>query len=152
MNTQTETAKKSPLIITLIGTSLLAIPAAFGTFALIENPSSGSLNFENFISKALLLISICGFILFAGYILTAIFQRHSKVFWLCSAIYNFCISGFYVLITIYGLFFSDKSTSGAVISFIFSPVVFLPFWTIFVTISSFYYFKFALRMPKTKLP
>lgn len=151
MNTKTETAKKLPLIIILIGTSLLAIPAALGTFALIEDSSTG-LYAENFLGNALFLISICGFILFAGYILTAIFQKHSKIFWLCSAVYNFCISAFYGFFIIFVMSDSANLSLREVAFSILNPIFLLSFWTIFVTISSFYYFKFALRTPKTKLP
>lgn len=152
MSILSKTPKKLPLNIILIGTSLLAIPAAFGTYALIEDPFLTDFKVENFTGKELFLISICGFLLFAGYILTAVFQKHSRIFWFCSAIYNLCISTFYVLVAIYGLFFADKFTSGNIIVWIFSPAVLLPFWTIFVTISSFYYFKFVLQATKTKLP
>ena len=152
MKTQQETARNSPLIIILIGTSLLAIPAALGTFALFDTSSPASINVENFLGTALFTISICGFFLFAGYIFTAIFRQHNRIFWLCSAIYNFCISAFYVVAFIYGLSLYDNFSPGDILVFISNPIVLLPFWTIFVTISSFYYFKFARSSVKSDLP
>jgi hypothetical protein len=138
--------RKFPLIIILIGTTLLAIPATYGTFALFDTSANG-VNVKEFFGKVLLVISIGGFALFAGYILTAIFRRHSKIFWLCSALYNFGLSCCYVYIFL-GEFsgVSDFSVANLI-----NLYWLLPLWTIFVTFSSVYYLKYFLQPNKLNL-
>ena len=142
--------KKYPLNIILIGTTILAVPAAFGTFALLDNSSSGTP--DGYIAEILLLTSIIGFLLFAGYILTAIFQKHTSILWFCSTLYNLALCCAYAAI-----FFGLYTQSG--ISFpifcynvLTSGSWLLPAWTTFVTGASAYYLKHVLRPTKINLP
>ncbi len=136
--------KNLPLILILIGTTILAFPAAFGTIALFDTSPSG-INVEDSSGQILFCISVGGFGLYAGYILTAIFRRHSSVFWFCSMLYNFGLSCGYIYI-----FFAELKTSPAraaetIFNALSNPYFLILFWTIFVTIASGYYFRFAVR-------
>ena len=130
---------KLPLVLILCGTTLLAFPAAFGTLALFDTGSSG-IGINELPGQILFCISLGGFALFAGYILTAIFQRYSGIFWFCSLVYNFGLSACYLY-----FLFGDLTDAPN------NPILFILLWTIFVTIASGYYFKFALRPGKMKL-
>ncbi len=137
--------KNLPLILILIGTTLLAIPAAIGTIALLDTSSSSFAGVKDLPGQILFCISVGGFGLYAGYILTAIFRRHSSVFWFCSMLYNFGLSCGYIYI-----FFAELKTSPAraaetIFNALSNPYFLILFWTIFVTIASGYYFRFAVR-------
>ncbi len=130
-----------PLIVLLIGTTILAIPAVFGTFALLETSSGPGISLNDFPGKILFLISIGGFLLFAGYILTACFRRHSSIFWFFSMFYNFALGGCYWYLIFKSLLDSPKNFNVDIFGII---LLLVPLWTVFVSISSAYYFKFAL--------
>lgn len=155
-NTKTK-PRKFPLILILIGTTILAVPAAFGTFVLLDQSRTTSLNIADSSGKTLFCISIVGFALFAGYILTAIFRRHSRVFWLCSALYNFALLSCYLYFLLAEAQISPVFFGKAIRGILENPVSFfsfllLPVWLIFVTVSSIYYFNFSRRSIKSVLP
>lgn len=140
--------KTYPLIIILIGTSILAVPAAVGTYALVADSSFGTP--KDAFGSWLFWISVMGFLLFAGYILTAVFKKHTALLWLPSLLYNFALSCAYVYMflqgfggmPLYALFYSAL-TSGAVL---------LPLWTIYVTGASFYYLRHSFGNGTKILP
>jgi hypothetical protein len=143
--------KKYPLIIILIGTSILAVPAALGTFALFDNSTFGASN--NNLSWTLILISVTGFLLFAGYILTAIFNRHYSLLWFCSFLYNLGLSGCYIFYMFWAYAQSPfMSLPKSFYHTLTSGVWLLPAWTLFVTAASFYYLKHSLFPKKIDLP
>lgn len=155
-NRQTK-PRKFPLILILIGTTILAIPAAFGTAVLLDFSATNSVNVEDASGKFLFCLSLAGFALFAGYILTAIFRRHNCVFWLCSGLYNFALLGCYSYFLLAEAQLSPDFFGKALLGVLENPLSFfsfllLPLWLIFVTVSSAYYFKFALRAKKIELP
>ncbi|HEX8288252.1 MAG TPA: hypothetical protein VF556_09660 [Pyrinomonadaceae bacterium] len=126
MKTLKTTPRKSPLILIIIVTSILAIPG----FAVLLD----QFTMMSFLEKPLerlpaIIFLIAGFILFAGYIWTAISGRHNRLFWLFSTLYNLAQTGICFLTP----------------SFIFFVV---SLWTIFVMISSIYYFSFANKNRK----
>ena len=140
--------KRLPLIIILIGTTLLAFPAAFGTLALFESSSSSGPGMNDWAGQTLFCISVGGFGLFAGYILTAIFNRHYSIFWLSSTLYNFglsCCYGYSLLAELTG---SPIHLIDNLFNAWKNPVFLILFWTIFVTIASGYYFKFSVSPKK----
>jgi hypothetical protein len=149
MNLQTA-PRKIHLILILIGTSLLALPAALGTFALLDTSASG-LSANEPIGKYLLAISIAGFAIFSGYILTAIFNRYNPVLWLLSLLYNGALSLCYLGFIGWALVESMFAPEG-IITFLFSGSWLLPMWTIYVTIASGYYLKHSFRRNKNILP
>jgi hypothetical protein len=130
-------SKMLPLILILIGTALLAIPAAVGTVALLDTSSSQYPGVRNTSGQFLFCISIVGFMLFAGYILTAIFRRHNRIFWFCSMIYNLALSCCYVYV--FGLSAGYNPFEAIkLFCFAFPASLILP-WTIFVAVASGYY-------------
>lgn len=142
--------KKLPLILILIGTTILAFPAAFGTVALFDT-SPSYIGVKELPGQILFCISVGGFLLFAGYILTAIFRRHSSIFWFCSMLYNFGLSGCYIYLYVTVLPYSNISLSEILFDDLVNPYLLVPLWTIFVTIASGYYFRFAIRPKKLNL-
>lgn len=144
MNNLEPAPKKTPLILILIGTTLLAIPAAFGTLALFDTSSVG-IGVDEPSGQILFCISLSGFALHAGYILTTVFKRHNAVFWLCSAIYNFGLSCCYQYFFLAELNSSLIFGAADIFSVWLNPAFLISLWTIFVTIASGYYFNFAVR-------
>lgn len=142
--------KKLPLILILIGTTILAFPAAVGTIALFDefSPGVGTMNSSG---QILFCISVGGFLLFAGYILTALLRRHNCVFWFCSMLYNFGLSGCYVYLFVTVLPDSNINLSEILFDDLINPYLLVPLWTIFVTIASGYYFRFAISHQKLSL-
>ena len=142
--------RKFPLILILIGTTLLAIPAALGTFALFDTSSSNGINHSD--APFLLWISLAGFFLYASYILMAIFRRHFAVVWFFSTLYNLGLSCVYL----YGAAWIYVESKMSIFAFLYaalsSGIGLLPLWTIFVTIASGYYLKHSLLPNKTILP
>ena len=134
------------LILILIGTTILAIPALPGTFALLDTSSSYGINLNDFSGKILFLISISGFLLFAGYILTAIFRWHSRIFWSFSMLYNLALSSCYWYLIFTTFSGSLKNFNGDLSEGLFLLV---PIWTVFVTVASGYYLKFSLLNNKS---
>lgn len=148
-------AKKYPLVLILIGTTILAIPAAYGTFALFDgSPGAGanSIFVKDWLGKLLFFVSVSGFALFAGYILTAIFRRHSRIFWLCSALYNFGLSCCYGYFIFGGIISSFVLSGGIDVDGLKNPVILMPLWTSFVAASSVYYFRIAASTKISELP
>ena len=142
--------RKLFLFLILIGTSIVAVPAAFGTVVLFDG-SPSSIGVKDSFGKFLFCLSISGFALFAGYILTAIFKRYYSIFWLFSMIYNIGLTICYIC-----LFLSDvKITPASIYDVLYESVInmyiLFPVWTIFVAAASGYYFKFALRPRQTDL-
>jgi FtsH-binding integral membrane protein len=147
-----ETApRKLHLILILIGTSILAIPAALGTYALLDMSSNSQWDADKSLSKALVAISILGFALFSGYILTAIFNRYNPALWLSSMIYNAALSLCY-LGFIGSSVAAESFSFQAVYGFLTSGAWLLPVWTIYVTVASGYYLKHSFRPNKNILP
>lgn len=142
--------RKLFLVLILIGTSIFAVPAAFGTVALFDN-SPGGVGVEDSSGMFLLCLSISGFLLFAGYILTAIFRRYYSVFWLFSMIYNIGLSCCYVYFFLGDVQVSPGSIYDAFYDSVVNLYVLFPVWTMFVAVGSGYYFKFALRPRKADL-
>lgn len=142
--------KRLPLTIILIGTTLLAIPAAFGTFALFD--TSLHAPGDNVWISILFWVSISGFVLFAGYILTAVFRRYNSIFWLYSLIYNLGLSCCYIYFFIAAASSTSLASSQSLFNFWENPLLLLPLWTIFVAAASGYYFKFSLLLKKSDLP
>lgn len=136
-----------PLVLILIGTILLAFPAAFGTIALFDTSSFG-VGINELPGQILFCISIGGFGLLAGYIMTAIFRRHSGIFWLCSMLYNFGLSCCYFYLLVFTQ--NDSLTESAEVVWS-SPYILIPLWTIFVIIASGYYLLSTLRPKKLYL-
>ena len=150
-NDLTVEPRKYPLILILIGTTILAIPAALGTLVLFDDSSFGG-SPKGAGGELLIYISIAGFVLFAGYILTAIFKKHSSLLWLGSTLYNLAVSFGYFYLG-YELFKTDNAPILTHLKIILtSGMWLLPSWTIFVTIASGYYLKHALLPKKTILP
>jgi hypothetical protein len=149
MNTQTA-PRKLHLILILIGTSLLAIPAALGTFALFDTTATG-LNANDPIGKYLLAISVTGFVLFSGYILTAVFNHYNPVLWLLSLLYNGALSLCYLGFVGWALLECMFAPEG-IFAFLNSGSWLLPMWTIYVTLASGYYLKHSFRRNKNILP
>jgi hypothetical protein len=92
-----------PLILMIIGTCLLAIPSALGTWVLLLDDSSGNPGVRGNERMFLLILSLAGFGLLLGYFLTLIFRRYIFIFWLCSGLYNLaltCLSGYFVAIEV----------------------------------------------------
>lgn len=150
-----ETApKKLHLILILIGTTILAAPAALGTFALLDPTGGSQIDTEHILARSLLAISITGFVLFAGYILTAIFRHYNPVLWLLSLLYNGALSLCYLGFIGWGLvaMVADGLSMHAVYGFLTSGAWLLPTWTIYVTYASGYYLKHSLRPNKNILP
>ncbi|HEX9963015.1 MAG TPA: hypothetical protein VGB00_18930 [Pyrinomonadaceae bacterium] len=142
--------RKLHLILILTGTSLLALPAAFGTFALLDTSASG-LSANEPIGKYLLAISVTGFVLFSGYILTAVFNRYNPVLWLLSLLYNGALSLCYLGFlgwALVGAMFSPEAIYGLLTG----GAWLLPMWTIYVTLASGYYLKHSFRRNKNILP
>jgi hypothetical protein len=135
-NTLADKPRLFPLVLILIGTTILALPAAYGTFILLADTFSSSRS--NWSLNFLILIPLAGFMLFAGYILTAIRQNHKVILWLGSMLYNLGLSGAYAY-----FIFGDGNLS------IFA---FLPVWTLFVAGVSAYYLKHSLRPKQIILP
>lgn len=148
--TKSTEPKRLPLTLILIGTTLLAIPAAFGTIALFDTSSPGASG--DFPVNILLWVSISGFVLFAGYILTAVFRRHNSIFWLCSLIYNLGLSCCYIYFFIAEAASTSDPLNQSLFNFWENPLLLLPLWTIFVAAASGYYFKFAMLPKKPELP
>ncbi len=142
--------KKLPLILILIGTTILAFPAAIGTVALFDTSSTFT-GVKDLSGQILFCISVGGFGLFAGYILTAIFQRHSSIFWFCSMFYNFGLSCCYIYIFLTELTASPARLNETIFNAWRNPFFLILLWTIFVTIASGYYFRFAIRPKKLNL-
>ncbi len=142
--------RKLFLVLILIGTSILAIPAAIGTFALFDN-SPMSANIKEYPRTFLLCLSIGGFLLFTGYILTAIFRRYYSIFWLISMIYNVGLSCCYIFLFLADAEISPASIYDAFYDAVAKMYILFPAWTMFVAVASGYYFKFALRPRKADL-
>jgi hypothetical protein len=142
--------RKLHLILILIGTSLLAVPAVFGTFALLDTSAMGP-DADQPIGKALLAISITGFVLFSGYILTAIFNHYNPILWLLSLLYNGALSVCYVGFLGWALLASMFSPE-AIFGLLTGGSWILPMWTIYVTIASGYYLKHSFCRNKNILP
>ena len=142
--------RKFPLILILIGTTLLAIPAALGTFALFDTSTSSGISHKD--APFLLWISFAGFFLYASYILMAIFRRHFAVLWFLSMLYNFGLSCVYL----YGAAWFYVDSKMSIFAFFYAVlstgIGLLPLWTIFVTAASGYYLKHSLLPKKTILP
>ena len=97
-------------------------------------------------------VAAIGFMLLCGYFLTAIFQKHSAFFWLCSLLYNLAFSGLYIFlifgeIKISKAYPSNNHLNTEMVSFY---LLFLS-WTAFVTFASGYYLKYKLFNRKTLL-
>jgi len=158
MENLTAQPKKLPIILILIGTTILAFPAAYGTFALFDTSSSltggggNSIFAKDSFGKLLFFVSAAGFALFAGYILTAIFRRHSRIFWFFSTVYNFILSGCYLYFLLAEFFYKATVNFNIIFEIMTNPVLLLPLWTIFVTVSSAYYFRFCFSSKKSVLP
>jgi hypothetical protein len=135
-----------PLILILIGTTFLAFPAALGTFALFDTSGSG-IHVSETPGLALFGISIAGFLLYAGYILTSLCRRHSSLFWFFSMLYNLALSGVYWYLIFLEFLANPK---GLVMNATESTVLLVPLWTSFVTIASGYYCLFPLFRQKTE--
>jgi hypothetical protein len=148
--TKSTEPKRLPLTIILIGTTLLAIPAAFGTIALFDTSSPGTS--KDVPVNILFWVSISGFVLFSGYILTAVFRQYSCIFWLCSLIYNLGLSCCYIYFFIAEAASTSVPVNQSLFNFWRNPLLVLPLWTIFVAAASGYYLKFALLPKKSNLP
>jgi hypothetical protein len=136
-----------PLILILIGTTILAIPGAFGTYILAGASPGDGFIFDNVIVKVLLTVAIAGFVLFAGYIQSAVSRSYNSTFWLCSMIYNLGLSVVYWAFLFYALFSSPQSFLDDAKS---SLILLVPAWTVFVTGASGYYYRFALSVKKSE--
>ena len=138
-----------PLNIILIGTSILVLPAVYITFLMSGESDGKHADSLNLLSGAILGVTIFGFILFGGYILTAVYRRHSRVFWFFSMIFNLILSAGYGLVFLaaggsMSLKLSAADTTGKLI-------MLLPFWTLFVAIASGYYFTYGWFDKKSEL-
>lgn len=148
MNNLQKQPSSLPLIIILIGTTILAVPAIIINYLFIEAANSKSSDAGNALTAALLCVTVFGFILFAGYILTAVFRRHNPVLWFFSMIFNLILCACYSL---------ALSGSGEGLSPKFagaSPetlISVLPFWTFFVMLASGYYLFFGRFDKKSEL-
>ncbi len=142
--------RKLFLVLILIGTSILAVPGAFGTAALFDTSPIG-VSVRDYPGKFLLCLSISGFLLFAGYILTAIFRHYYSVFWLFSMMYNVGLSCCCVYFLLGDVQVSPTSLYDAFYDATVNLYFLFPAWTMFVAVGSGYYFKFALRPRKADL-
>jgi len=131
----------------LIGTTILAIPASIGLYFLFDASSGLDLKAEDSAWLLLLLIPVGGFLLYAGYILTAVFHRHSSIFWCLSMVYNFLLSCTYWLAMMNGF---GNSPGQFLSSLHESPILLLPLWTSFVTYASGYYCFYPLSDKQSK--
>lgn len=135
-----------PLIVMTIGTTLMAVPGLIGTLMLIDT-NTGAAPRENF-ANVLLAISLAGFVLYFGYILTLIFRRYNFLFWLFSALYNAGLTAAYLYFI--GIAANNASSypdlTGVVMVLLFMA------WMVFMTGSSGYYAFRAIRPKSIKLP
>lgn len=135
----------APLIVILVGTTLLAIPSSFVTFLLFIDPGGSPRFLNESMSSYLIALSLTGFGLYFGYILTAFSGRHNFWFWTISALYNLVIA---------------SCSSVALLSTMFTERFFISestlFWLVFtgylffVTWASIQYAKGARRLARLK--
>lgn len=138
--------KEFPLTLILVGTLILAFPGAIGLYALFDPyflPAEPAFGVWMVIG-----VGVFGFGLLAGYILTVIFRRHSRVLWLCSMLYNCGFSFLYLYLIAAGALSLVRTGENPLAVL---PALLIPCWTIFVTVASGYYFRFAVRQKKVDL-
>lgn len=130
-----------PLQLILYGTTILAIPGAFGAIYLfifvlaLLSDLKRTVNSADFYSLFYPIPVIIGFFLFSGYIWTKVKNRYIKWFWLFSAGYNLLatlVSGFYILKMIYDTVKFDNLSDNLLRLFF----LLFPIWTLFVTMAS----------------
>ena len=139
--------RKIFLTLILIGTTILAIPVATGLLFLYNETLDLNLKSENSAWLLLLLIPITGFLLYAGYILTAVFRRHNSIFWCLSMVFNFLLSAVYWFALVFG---DGRSLPKPGFSLFENPLLLLPIWTSFVTYASAYYCFYPLSDKQSK--
>lgn len=139
--------RKIFLTLILIGTTLLAIPTAIGLYFLHNETSGLKLKTEDSARLLLLLIPVGGFLLYAGYILTAVFRRHNSIFWCLSMVYNLLLSCAYWFVLVFG---DGGSLPKSGLSLFENPILLLPIWTSFVTYASAYYCFYPLSDKQSK--
>ncbi len=133
-----------PLYLITLGSGLLAIPGALGTYFLIFATIDSFT--KKFDSRVLLLpFAVIGYFLLFGYVWIALSKEFVKWFWLISMVFNLLITlaiGFFILTSIYRFFFSLDSLHSLIGFYLLFPI-----WTIFVTIASA---KYAFLKPTTE--
>ena len=87
---QTTQPRLLPLVFIVIGSSLLAIPGAYGAIFLFIIAAEGFS--KNILSPALPLPALIGFALLFGYVWTIIRKRFIGWFWIASLIFNAIIT------------------------------------------------------------
>ncbi|MDQ2746073.1 MAG: hypothetical protein M3T96_02295 [Acidobacteriota bacterium] len=150
MQNSLDLPKRLPLTILLIGTSLLAIPGIGMTLMLIVVLFDSA---RDRLTLAMMLFApIAGFALLFGYIRAFKSKEYNPVFWLLSTLYNLTISGF----ILYLLLSESISSSGEMDQILKNvwgnPLYPFLLWTMFVTIASGYYCKFAYANKKYVVP
>lgn len=148
-----KTPKTAPLVVILIVTSLLGLAMIFPTVLLLntitENWQKPS---EWLFTAAMVSLPIIGFALLFGYFVAVFLKRHSAIFWICSSLFNFALSGlcFYSL---FHLFTSFRNTHYYTSELQLSACIGLfMIWTLFVALTSLYYARFASVLGFRKLP
>ena len=130
-----------PLILIVIGTTLLAIPSSYGTLLLLID----QLSFQHGIGSvakspeylACSAASVFGFLLLFGYYWTLFTKRHFVLFWAASAVFN-------LMIALIVLIFAFEP----LLSIELQPLFLFPVWVLFVAASSIYYALTARRQFK----
>jgi hypothetical protein len=123
-----------PLILITIGSTLLAVPGAFGSMFLFMFAAEG-VKSANPASLLIPLPAVIGFGLLFGYYWTLVKKRHIGWFWMVSLIFNGLISKLCLLGVAYALYESGFKSPGESLFALF------PLWTLFVAFASGYYFK-----------
>lgn len=84
-----------PLVLMIIGSSLLAVPAVMLILAFFD--LSNLKEFEKSATNVVLIICLCGFALLFGYIFTVFTRRFGLIFWSFSTLYNLGLTVIYTL-------------------------------------------------------
>jgi hypothetical protein len=133
------TITKIPLIIIVIGTILLALPASLGSLYIFGGLFNHTFN-PAIVGMAA--VVVLGYGLLIGYIYTLITMRYFAIFWTISMLYNLgmaIVSGYYIF-SAFG-----RSSTDTLIFLLF------PLWTLFVSVASGYYLFQSLTAENKKL-
>ena len=139
-----------PLVIILIANAYYAFPIGLTVFLCIEDFLSVKPKYavEPFYFWSFIIF----FLLLAGYIYTAISQKHTIVLWLTSMLYHVGWSIFHI--TFFFAFYVEgfQSFPDYLHKVLSSGDWMAPCWAIFMTASSAYYLRHVLSTRKINLP
>jgi len=145
-----------PLILIVIGSSILAFPGIYGgIFLFIFAAEAVTKPFQStsewgFIGILFPLPVVIGFLLLGGYIWTIAKKRFIKWFWIISAIFNLLVTlvsfGLLFKLAYQNIMTSDSPNILALLFFLF------PLWTAFVTVASLKYSSYKSANADVYLP